>query len=129
MNSDTSLKVIIVEDDEFLSDIYKTKFELEGFKVTAINDGEKGLKAIQTKNPDIVLLDVLLPKLDGFTILQMLKKDVATKDIPVVLLTSRGQKEDVQKGLEMGAADYLIKAHFKPAETVEKVKKILGLVK
>lgn len=119
-------KIIIIENDKFLSDIYKTKFELEGFKVTAINDGEKGLKAIQTKKPDIVLLDVLLPKLDGFTILQMLKKDETTKDIPVVILTCLGQKEDVQKGLAMGAADYLIKAHFKPAETVEKVKKLLN---
>lgn len=123
------LKIIIIEADEFLSDIYKTKFESEGFKVTAINDGAKGLKAIQVKKPDIVLLDVLLPKLDGFTILQTLKKDEATKGIPVVLLTSLGQKEDVKKGLEMGAADYLIKAHFKPSETVDKVKKILILLK
>ncbi len=118
-------KIIIIEDDEFLSDIYKTKFELEGFKVIAINDGEKGLKAIQTKKPDIVLLDVLLPKLDGFTILQILKKDEATKDIPVVLLTNLGQKEDVQKGLEMGAVDYLIKAHFTPGEIIEKIKQAL----
>ncbi|MEK7508595.1 MAG: response regulator [Patescibacteria group bacterium] len=122
-------KIIIIENDEFLSAIYKTKFESEGFKVTAINDGAKGLKAVQTKKPDIVLLDVLLPKLDGFTILQALKKDEATKDIPVVLLTNLGQKEDVKKGLEMGAADYLIKTHFKPSETVDKVKKILNTMK
>ncbi len=129
MPANETRKIIIIEDDKFLSDIYKTKFESEGFKVTAVNDGEKGLKAIQTKKPDIVLLDVLLPKLDGFTILETLKKDKTTKDIPVVLLTSMGRKEDVIKGLEMGAADYLIKAHFKPTEVVDKVKKILGIIK
>lgn len=122
-------KIIIIEDDEFLSDIYKTKLEPEGFKVTAINDGERGLKAIQTKKPDIVLLNVLLPKLDGFTLLRMLKKDEATKDIPVVLLAHSGQKEDVKKGLEMGAAGYLIKTHCRPVEVVDKVKKILGMIK
>jgi DNA-binding response OmpR family regulator len=77
------------------------------------------------KKPDIILLDVLLPKLDGFAVLEKLKEDPATKEIPVILLTNLGQKDDVEKGLESGAADYLIKAHFKPSEVVDKVKKIL----
>jgi DNA-binding response OmpR family regulator len=126
MTAKVTYKILIVEDDEFLADIYKTKFELEGFKVIQAGDGEKGLKAIQTKKPDLVLLDILLPKMDGFAILQTVKKDPETKNIPVILLTNLGQKEDVQKGLNLGAVDYLIKAHFNPAETVEKVKKILA---
>lgn len=126
MTAKLTYKILIVEDDEFLADIYKTKFELEGFKVTIATDGERGLKAIQNKKPDLVLLDILLPKMDGFAILQTIKKDPETKKIPVILLTNLGQKEDVQKGLNLGAADYLIKAHFNPAETVEKVKKILA---
>ncbi len=125
MTAKVTYKVLIIEDDEFLADIYKTKFELEGFKVILAGDGEKGLKAIQTKKPDLVLLDILLPKMDGFAILQTIKKDPETKNIPVILLTNLGQKEDVQKGLKLGAVDYLIKAHFNPSETVEKVKKIL----
>lgn len=123
----TQSKILIIEDDNFLADIYKTKLELEGFKVLLTSDGEKGLKIIQTKNPDLVLLDVLLPKLDGFAILETIKKeDSPVKTIPIILLTNLGQKEEVHKGLRLGAADYLIKAHFKPAEVIEKIKKILN---
>mgnify|MGYP001573916814 FL=1 len=82
---------------------------------------------VKKKHPDVVLLDILLPKLDGFTVLEQLKADSTVKDIPVILLTNLGQKDDVEKGLQMGAADYLIKAHFKPSETVAKVRKVLGL--
>lgn len=119
------IKVLIVEDDKFLADIYQTKFELEGFKVFVAGDGEQGLKLAKSKEPAIILLDILLPKLDGFAVLQTLKQQQETKSIPVILLTNLGQKEDVQKGLNLGAADYLIKAHFKPSETVEKIKKVL----
>ena len=73
------------------------------------------------------MLDILLPKLDGFAVLEKLKNDPETKPIPVILLTNLGQKDDVEKGLEAGAADYLIKAHFKPSEVVDKVKKVLHL--
>lgn len=117
--------VLIVEDDVFLSGIYQKKFEMEGFKVTMAGDGEAGWQMAKKKKPDIILLDILLPKLDGFAVLEKLKKDGETKNIPVILLTNLGQKDDVEKGLEQGAADYLIKAHFKPSEVVDKVNKIL----
>ena len=117
--------ILLVEDDVFLSNIYQKKFEMEGFKISTADNGEKGLADAKRKKPDIILLDVLLPKLDGFVVLEKLKEDPVTKDIPVILLTNLGQKDDVEKGLESGAADYLIKAHFKPSEVVDKVKKIL----
>lgn len=126
MAKEEKTKILIVEDDEFLANIYQTKFEIEGFKVFTAGDGEQGLKLACSKAPEIILLDILLPKLDGFAVLEQLKKDPATKNIPVILLTNLGQKEDVQKGLKMGAVDYLIKAHFKPSETVDKVKKVLS---
>lgn len=119
--------IVLVEDDTFLANIYKTKFEMEGFKVTVAEDGVAGIEEVKKKKPDLVLLDILLPKMDGFTVLENLKKDPEVKDIPVILLTNLGQKDDVDKGLQMGAADYLIKAHFKPSETVDKVKKVLGI--
>lgn len=118
--------VLLVEDDVFLSGIYQKKFEMEGYKITTAGDGESGLKEAKKKKPDIILLDILLPKLDGFAVLEKLKADPATKAIPVILLTNLGQKDDVERGLEAGAADYLIKAHFKPSEILDKVKKILG---
>lgn len=117
--------ILLVEDDNFLANIYKTKFEMEGFKVSVAENGELGLKDAIKKQPDIILLDILLPKMDGFTVLEHLKDEEDTKDIPVVLLTNLGQKDDVERGLKLGAVDYLIKAHFKPSETVEKIRKIL----
>lgn len=119
--------VLLVEDDVFLSGIYQKKFEMEGFKVFTADNGEKALTEAAKKKPDIILLDILLPKLDGFAVLEKLKNDPETKPIPVILLTNLGQKDDVEKGLEAGAADYLIKAHFKPSEVVDKVKKVLHL--
>lgn len=122
----TPTHVLLVEDDAFLANIYQKKFELEGFKITVADNGEAGLDAAKKKQPDIILLDILLPKMDGFTVLEQLKKDTKTKEIPVMLLTNLGQKDDVEKGLALGAVDYLIKAHFKPGETVEKVRAALA---
>ncbi|OGH84042.1 MAG: hypothetical protein A2261_01180 [Candidatus Magasanikbacteria bacterium RIFOXYA2_FULL_44_8] len=121
------IHVLIVEDDVFLSQIYQKKFEMEGYKVSTADNGEKGLADAKKKKPNIVLLDILLPKMDGFVVLNKLKADPETKDIPVILLTNLGQKEDVDKGLEQGAVDYLIKAHFKPSEVVDKVRKVLDI--
>ena len=100
---------------------------MEGFVVDVAENGELGLKEVQKRQPDLVLLDILLPKMDGFTVLQHMKEDAELKNIPVILLTNLGQKDDVEKGLKLGAADYLIKAHFKPSETVDKVKSVLGI--
>lgn len=127
MATTEKINVLIVEDDSFLANIYKTKFEMEGFKISVSENGEVALVDVKKKKPAIILLDILLPKLDGFAVLSKLKEDKDTKDIPVILLTNLGQKDDVQKGLDMGAVDYLIKAHFKPSEVVEKVKKVLSL--
>ena len=121
------IHMLLIEDDTFLGNIYKTKFEIEGFKVSVSENGEAGLSDAKKKKPDVILLDILLPKMDGFTVLKHLKEDDSVKEIPVILLTNLGQKDDVEKGLEMGAADYLIKAHFKPSEVLNKVKKVLKL--
>lgn len=118
--------ILIVEDDVFLSDLYKTKMELEGFKVYTAYDGEKGLELAKKNAPNIILLDLILPKMTGFQVLEKIKEVSAIKDIPVIILTNLSQKSDVDKGLKMGATDYLIKAHFMPSEVVEKIKKLIG---
>jgi DNA-binding response OmpR family regulator len=124
---ENNVHILIVEDDVFLSGIYQKKFEVEGFKVTMADNGEKGFNEAKKKKPNLILLDILLPKLDGFAVLKKLKADNDTKDIPVILLTNLGQKDDVEKGVEMGAEDYLIKVHFKPSEVVDKVRKVLNI--
>ena len=117
--------VLLIEDDIFLAGIYQTKFELEGFRIAIARDGEEGLRLAAKDPPDVILLDILLPKLDGFEVLTRLKEHEKTKHVPVVMLTNLGQKEDVERAMRGGAIDYLIKAHFVPSETVAKVKKIL----
>lgn len=106
--------------------MYATKFELENFTVLTAEDGEKGLKLAQKELPDMILLDILLPKMNGFEVLKALKGDNRTKNIRVVLLTNLSQRGEVDQGLQIGAVDYLIKAHYMPSEVVEKVKKYLS---
>ncbi|MBD3359789.1 MAG: response regulator [Candidatus Buchananbacteria bacterium] len=125
MAKDKKIKILLIEDDSFLVEMYTTKFELEGFEVVSAEDGKKGLEMVKKENPDIILLDILMPKMDGFAVLDALKKDEEVADIPVILLTNLGQKDDVKKGFEKGAVGYLIKAHFMPSEVVDKIKKIL----
>ncbi len=122
-----AVKILLVEDDAFLASVYATKFELEGFSVLHAADGEQGLKAAEKHLPDIILLDILMPKMDGFEMLHRLKQDPKLEPIPVVMLTNLGQKEDVERCLKEGAVDYLIKAHFVPGEAVKKVRKILQI--
>jgi DNA-binding response OmpR family regulator len=119
-------KILLIEDDVFLSNIYSKKFESEGFEMLIALDGEKGLKLALSKEPDLILLDLLLPGLNGFEVLKALRKDERAKKIPVILLTNLSQKEDIEKGLALKADDYLIKTHFMPSEIVEKIKKFLG---
>ncbi|MBU0597665.1 response regulator [Patescibacteria group bacterium] len=120
------IKILLIEDDSFLAGMYVTKMNLENFDVKMADDGEKGLKMTQEELPDVILLDIILPKMSGFDVLKTLKKDAKTKNIPVILLTNLGQRDDVKKGLELGAQDYLIKAHFMPSEVVNKIKKLMA---
>lgn len=123
--ADKKPKVLLVEDDKMIIDMYTLKFTQEGYDVLQAENGKDGLEMAKKQNPNIVLLDIILPQMDGFTVLKSLKADANTKDIPVVLLTNLGQDGDVKKGLELGAVDYLIKANFTPSQVVDKVKSLL----
>lgn len=119
-------KILIVEDDAIINLMYKTKLELDGFEVLSATDGAMGLAMAKKEKKDLILLDVIMPQLDGFTVLAELKKDVKTKGIPVILLTNLGTEEDKEKGAKLGAVDYIIKAGFTPAQVSEKVQKYLN---
>ena len=125
MSNNKDTKVLIVEDDNFLLSMYSTKFKKENFQVVVAEDGEKGVKQATQEKPDIILLDIILPRMDGFEVLEKLKSQEETKDIPVLLLTNLSQQDDTKKGLSLGAEDYLIKAHFMPSEVVKKVKEYI----
>lgn len=115
-------KILVVEDDRFLRELIIKKISKEGFEVVSAVDGEDGIKKIKEEKPDLVLLDLILPGIDGFEVLSQMKEDPEIKSIPVIILSNLGQKEDVEKGIKLGAQDYLIKAHFTPGEIIEKVK-------
>ena len=123
--SDGKIKVLLVEDDKMIIDMYTLKFNQEGYDIVQAENGKDGLALAKKNIPDIILLDIILPQMDGFTVLKELKADDSTKNIPVVLLTNLGQDGDVKKGLELGAKDYLIKANFTPSQVVDKVKSVL----
>ena len=117
--------ILLIEDDEMISMMYQTKFSMEGHTIQTAADGAEGLEKARASKPDVILLDIILPKLDGFSVLKELKNDPETKKIPVILLTNLGQDDDVKKGKDLGADDYFIKSNHTPAEIVAKVKEML----
>ncbi len=119
--------VLIIDDDPFILDMYVLKFKQSGFHIEIARDGKEGLQKIKEMKPDVVLLDVVMPILDGFEVLQDLNKKNLLGETRVILLTNLGQKDDVERGLNLGAKDYVIKAHFTPSEVVEKVKSVLQI--
>jgi len=121
----TKTRILIIEDDVFIMDMYETKFKMAGFEVLRAENGDKGIKVARKEKPDLIVLDIVMPQMDGLEVLKVVKGDSELKDIPVVLLTNLGQRENIEEGLKLGADDYIIKAHFTPDEVVGKVKKVL----
>lgn len=119
-------KILVIEDDQFLRDLIVKKLTDEGFDVSQAIDGEEGSRLAKEEKPDLVLLDLILPGIDGFEVLKELKSDSEFSKTPVIILSNLGQKDDIDRGLKLGAKDYLIKAHFTPGEIVKKVKETLG---
>ena len=128
-NSDNFKKILIVEDDLFLSDLCSKKLKKVGFEVSAVFDGQDGLKIIKEEKPALVLLDIVLPGLSGFEVLKQIKTNPESASIPVIILSNLGQKEDIQRGITLGAEDYIVKANYTPSEIIEKIKKVMEKVK
>ncbi len=118
-------KILLLEDDPFLVEIYSAKLKEAGFSVRVAIDGDEGLKKMRESLPDILLLDIVLPSLNGWEILRDIKKDSKLNSVKVVILSNLGEKDEVEKGLKLGAMKYLVKAHFTPSEVVKEIKKIL----
>jgi CheY-like chemotaxis protein len=119
-------KILLIEDDKFLRELMVKKLLTMDYDVTSAVDGESGLSMIKEVKPDVVLLDLILPGINGFEVLEKAKQDPEIADIPVIILSNLGQKEDIERGQKLGAADFMIKAHFTPQEVVNKIKTILG---
>ncbi|MBI2451120.1 MAG: response regulator [Parcubacteria group bacterium] len=122
-----STRILLVEDDKFLRDLISQKLIKEGFNLSVAIDGEEGLKKTLEEKPQLVLLDIILPGIDGFEVLSKIRANAETAKTPVILLSNLGAKDDVERGLQLGADDYMIKAHFTPGEIIAKVKNIIQL--
>jgi CheY-like chemotaxis protein len=124
---DNSGKILLVEDDPMVVRMYSRKFKIDGFKVALAFNGENGLEELKKERPDIILSDIMMPKMSGLEMLQIIKADPQYKDLPVVMLTNLGDRpEDVEKCKELGAEDYWVKANMQLEEIAVKIKTILA---
>ncbi len=117
-------KVLIVDDTEFYQKAYKNKLLSAGYMTSVANNGVEALKALATDKPDLILLDLMMPIMDGFKVLQMVKASPDLKHIPVIVFSAKGASEEISKALEAGANDFLVKATTTPNKVVEKIKEI-----
>lgn len=118
-------KVLMIEEDRFLRKIYRNKFLNSGFEFVEATNGIEGLNKVFSEKPDLVLLDIILPRKNGFDVLIEMKRNAAAKKIPVIIVSNLGQESDIKKGLSLGAQDYLVKTEVGHSEVVDKVKECL----
>lgn len=119
--------ILLIEDEQMIATMYQTKFSMEGYTIETAVDGQTGLAKAKSLKPAIILLDIILPQMDGFAVLKEIRSNPAIAKTPVILLTNLGQDEDVKKGKDLGADDYFVKSNHTPMEIVEKVKAVLGV--
>ena len=119
-------KILIVEDEEILLNLLQKKLIEHGYEVLVARDGEEGLRAMRANSPDLVLLDVIMPKLGGFEVMEEMQKEEVLKKIPVIIVSNSGQPVEIDRAKNLGAKDWLIKTEFDPQEVVDKVIKQIG---
>ena len=117
-------KILIVEDDNFVAEVYLAKLTEMGYAAILAQNGEEGIAELKKDKIDMILLDILMPIMNGMEMLEEIKKKEEWKSIPVILLTNVGEKESIQKVRELGVENYLIKSHFTPAEVIEKIESV-----
>ena len=128
MSSIRKHKIALIEDSANIREMYKMKLELSGYDVIIVEDGKEAVKLVKKAKPDLVLLDILLPKKDGFEVLKELKdsKDKKAKSVPIIMLSNLSSKEDINEAKKLGASDYFVKAKTSPKEIVEKIDEIFS---
>ena len=119
-------KILLIEDEEIMINLLQRKLSQEGYEVLVAKDGEEGLKSIREAKPDLILLDIIMPKMGGFEVMEEMNKDKELKKIPVIIISNSGQPVEIDKAQRLGVKDWLIKTEFDPQEVVDKVKKQIG---
>lgn len=125
--SNQNAKILLVEDDTSLSAVYRSRLEVEGFEVREVNNGEDALAAAIEYHPDLIVLDAMMPKINGFDVLDILRNTPETGNVRVIMLTALSQPKDKQRAEELGADDYLVKSQVVIGDVVDRIKHHLGL--
>ena len=119
-------KILIIEDEELLSNLLKNKLSELGYEVSVASDGLQGFEAIKEIVPDLILLDLVMPKMNGFEVMRKMQEDDSISSIPIIIVSNSGQPVEIDKAKKLGAKDWLIKTEFDPQEVIDKVNKQLG---
>lgn len=119
-------KILLVEDSKVVQQMYRNKLTFEQFNVLTADNGMEAIKILSQEKPDIILLDLMMPIMDGYKVLQVVKTDPRLANIPVLVFSAKGQSEEVEKALNLGAAGYIVKATTKPNEVVDQIRKVLS---
>ncbi len=119
-------RILIVEDEKILRDLLQKKLLKEGYEVLAACDGQEGIEMIRQEKPDLILLDILMPRKDGFGVMEDMQKDPEIKNIPIIIVSNSGQQVELSRAIKLGAKDWLIKTEFDPQEVIDKVIKQIG---
>jgi len=127
MNSSKNKKILVIEDEATLQKALNEVLSEEGYEVVSSLDGLRGLELAKEEIPDLILLDIILPKMDGFEVLKKIKEDDKTSQIPVIILTNLSDINDIQKALDLGATTYLVKADFHIEDVLKKIEKVLNI--
>lgn len=125
MNNQTKKKILIMEDDPFIARMYFKKLTELDYIVKQADNGIEGLDVLKTYKPDLIMLDIIMPQMDGFEVIRKIKESKNLANIPILLLSNLGERENIEKGLAIGADDYIIKAHFTPEEVIKRIKKLI----
>jgi len=119
-------KILLIEDEEIMINLLQRKLAVEGYEVSVAREGEEGLEKMREIKPDLILLDIIMPKMGGFEVMEEMQKDIELKKIPVIIISNSGQPVEIDKAQALGVKDWLIKAEFDPQEVIDKVKKQIG---
>lgn len=127
MNKDNMDKkyILVAEDDKFYAGVYRRKLTAEGYEVEVVENGQKAIESVKKRKPDLLLLDLIMPVMDGFSTLGELRKDDDSKDMQIVVMSNLGQDEDIKKAKDLGANDYFVKSNYSLQEIIEKIKNYL----
>ena len=121
-----AMKILLIEDEQIMFDLLQKKLRGEGYEVSIAKDGEEGLRAMREVKPDLILLDIVMPKIGGFEVMEEMQKEPELKKIPIIVISNSGQPVELDRAQKFGARDWLIKTEFDPQEVIDKVVKQIG---